>query len=77
VEEGADPVVVELEEPESDPLESVDQIVARFGGPVGDPCLVPGDDLVEPAFQGLAEGVDFAWAGVVLARNIPRVTYRS
>jgi hypothetical protein len=32
VEEGADPVVVELEEPESDPLESVDQIVARFGG---------------------------------------------
>ena len=66
VEEGPDPVVAEASGSEADAFDPFDQVVDRFGGSVRHPGVVPGDDLVEPADQGAAEGVDLWRAGVVL-----------
>lgn len=42
----------ERTEAEAEPFASLDQVVDRFGGPVGDESVVPIGDFVEPADQG-------------------------
>ena len=48
VEQGPDPVVLEVAEPEADPLDPLDQVVECLGRAVGDPGQVEVADLVEP-----------------------------
>ena len=55
VEQRPDPVVVESSEPEGNPFDAFDEIVHGFGRAVGDPCVVPVDDLVMPTTQGAAQ----------------------
>ncbi len=46
VEQRPDPVVSESSEPEGGAFDAFDQVVDCFGGAVGDPSLMPVDDLV-------------------------------
>ncbi len=58
VEECPDPVVGEVPEPERSSFDAFDEVVDRFGGPVGHERVVPGGDLVGPALEGAAELLD-------------------
>ena len=48
VEQRSDPVVVEVDDPERDPLDAFDQVVDRFGRPVRDTRSMRRRDLVPP-----------------------------
>lgn len=50
--------MLELAEPERRALHPLDQVVDRFGRPVADVRLVPGDDLCRPLADGAAEPTD-------------------
>src|SRR5580658_1529288 len=63
VEEGPDPVVLEVAESEPDALDPLDQIVERLGGSVGDAGPVEVDDLVEPAPDGASQPLDLGGHG--------------
>src|ERR1700722_7717764 len=58
VEQRTDPVVLEVAEPEADPLDALDQVVERFGRTVRDPGQVEVGDLVEPGPDGASEPLD-------------------
>ena len=58
VEQRPDPVVGEPSETEGD---AFDEVVDCFGGPVGDPGLVPVGDLVMPTTQGAAQPGQLRW----------------
>jgi hypothetical protein len=45
-------VVGEASEPGADAFGSLDEVVDRFGGPLGDRSVVPVGDSAEPAGQG-------------------------
>ncbi len=55
IEKRADAVVLKVGKAKGDALESLDQIVEPFGGTLGEPGLVVGHDLFEPALQGPPE----------------------
>jgi hypothetical protein len=59
VEQDPDPVVLEVAEPEADPVDALDQVVERLGGAVGDPGQVEVGDPVEPGPDGASELLDF------------------
>ena len=66
VEQRPDPVVPEPPKLKGGPFHSLDEVVGRFGGSVGDVASVPGSDLSLPADQGASQGVNFRWVGLVL-----------
>ena len=55
VERRPDPVVLEVAEPEADPLDALDQVVEGFGRTVGEPGQVEVGDLVEPGLESSSE----------------------
>ena len=66
VEQGSDPVVVEVGESEGDAFDAFDQIVGGLGGCVGDSGGVPVGDLVSPVRDGASQPVDLGGHGGVL-----------
>ena len=66
VEQGSDPVVVEVGEPEGDAFDPFDQVVGGLGGCVGDSGGVPVGDLVSPIPDGAAQPVDLGGQAGVL-----------
>ena len=57
--------MVESSEPEGNPFDAFDEIVHGFGRAVGDPCVVPVDDLVMPTTQGAAQPGQLGWTVTV------------
>ena len=62
VEERPDPVVREAAESEGGALDAPDEVVDRFGGPVGDAGAVPVHDGDLPAGQGAAQAAQLGRA---------------
>ena len=61
VEQRPDPVVSESSEPEGGAFDAFDQVVDCFGGAVGDPSLMPVDDLVMPTPQRATQPGQLRW----------------
>ena len=53
-----DPVVLEVAEPETDPLDALDQVVDRFGRSVAHAGDVEVADLLEPGLDGASQLLD-------------------
>src|SRR5580698_8774994 len=58
VEQGSDPVVLEVAEPKADPFDALDQVVEGFGRTVRDVGDMEVDDLGEPVPNGAAQPAD-------------------
>jgi hypothetical protein len=58
--------MAEVGEAEGDSFDSLEEIVGCFGWSVGVMSFVPGGDLMTPAGEGPAQGVDFDWVVGVL-----------
>src|ERR1700722_1783092 len=67
VEQGSDPVVLEVAEAEADALDPLDQVVERFGRPVAHAGQMEVGDLVEPVLDGAPEALDLRWHGFLEA----------
>ena len=67
VEQGSYAVVLEVAEPEVDPLDALDQVVERFGWSVGHPGQVEVGDLVEPGLESASEPLDLGRHGAAAA----------
>ena len=66
VEQTSDSEVVESGEAERGPLHSLDQVVGRLRGSVGQVGLMPGRDLITPAHDGATEPVDLRRTSAIL-----------
>ncbi len=58
VEQAADSVVSEVDDPERDSLDALREVVDGLGRPVGDVGPMPGDDLCSPFADRAAEPAD-------------------
>ena len=65
VEQSPDPVVGESSETEGGAFDAFDEVVHGFGTAVGDPGVVPVDDLVMPTTQGAAQPGQLRWTVTV------------
>src|ERR671910_1738800 len=57
-EQEAESIVLEVAEPEPEPLDVLDDQVGAFGGGVGEPGAVPAQDRGLPAGDGSAESLE-------------------
>ena len=70
VEQCSDSVVFEVSKAKTDPLDSLDEVVERFGWCVGDASKVKVADLVEPLLQCSSELSDLGWHGFLQAMSL-------